>query len=72
MQIIFTHIFMSPGALETQKHKPELTKLLEGSQGDEETLAKKFPSAAKIARELADISKGDFVVTDRNATTHLL
>jgi 3-dehydrosphinganine reductase len=73
VQILFTHISMSPGALETQKHKPELTKLLEGSQGDEATLAKKFPSAAKIAPELvADITKGDFVFTDRNANTHLL
>ena len=73
VQIVFTHIFITEAALETQRHKPELSKEFEGSIGDPTDLAKKFPSAEKIAPEIvAGLANGDFAVMENGANIQLL
>ncbi|KAF2260235.1 putative short chain dehydrogenase/ reductase [Lojkania enalia] len=67
VQCVFAHNFITPTFIEEQKHKPDLTKRLEGTTGDLAELEKsgKFPYAAKIAPEIvAAIDKGDFAIMD--------
>lgn len=67
VQCVFAHNFITPTFIEEQKHKPLLTKKIEGTEGDLATLEKtgKFPPAATIAPEIvANIDKGEFAVMD--------
>ena len=64
-QCVFAHNFITPSFIEEQKRKPDLTKRLEGTQGDLKTLEKNFPYAEKIAPEIVDaIATGDYAVLD--------
>lgn len=46
-----------------QKHKPVATKIIEGTDGDEDKIYQKLPTAADIAKKLLKgISRGDFAV----------
>ena len=67
VQCVFAHTFITPTFIEEQKHKPALTKRIEGTTGDIATLKKTgVPDAGKIAPEIvAAIDKGDFAVMDR-------
>jgi 3-dehydrosphinganine reductase len=67
VQCVFAHNFITPSFIEEQKHRPDLTKRLEGTVGDLDDLEKsgKFPTAEKIAPEILDaIEKGNFAVMD--------
>ncbi|KAF1960408.1 hypothetical protein CC80DRAFT_532852 [Byssothecium circinans] len=57
VQCVFAHNFITPTFIEEQKHKPDLTKRIEGTTGDLADL--------EIAPEIvAAIRKGDFAVMD--------
>ncbi|KAJ8109105.1 hypothetical protein OPT61_g7697 [Boeremia exigua] len=51
--------------VEEQKHKPQLTKEMEGTAGDAAALAKKLPSAKKVADYIvSQIDTSDFAICD--------
>ncbi|KAF2679794.1 short chain dehydrogenase [Lentithecium fluviatile CBS 122367] len=73
VQIVFTHIFITDAALQTQTIKPELTKKFESSLGTPAELAKRYPSAEKIAIQIVEAAeKGDFAVMDSGANVQLI
>jgi hypothetical protein len=59
--------------LQTQRNKPALTKNLESSPGSPTELAKRYPTAEKIAVEIVKAAaRRDFAVMDAGADVQLL
>lgn len=70
VQCVFAHNFVTPTFIEEQKHKPPLTKRIEGTHVEDES---RFPPADKIAPEIvAAVATGDFAVTDTRLEPQVL
>ncbi|PVH90412.1 hypothetical protein DM02DRAFT_678626 [Periconia macrospinosa] len=73
VRIFFTHILMINDALQMQTIKPELTKKFGSSLGTPAELAKRCPSAERIAIEIVEAAeKGDFAVMDSGPNVQLI
>ena len=69
----FPSTFITPGFIEEQKLKPELTKRMEGTVGSIAELKQQYPSAEKVARGIiAGMEKGDFALCDDSMESGLL
>ncbi len=69
----FPSNFISPGFIEEQKLKPQLTKRIEGTSGSTEELERRFPSAVKVAQGIiAGVERGDFALCDDSMESALL
>ena len=69
----FPSTFISDAFFQEQEGKPQLTKQIEGTDGTQEEMKKRHPTAKKIADiVLAGVAKGDFAICDESFESPVL
>ena len=69
----FPSNFTTAAFIDEQKHKPDLTKRIEGTTGSESELIKRLPGPERIAKcIITKVEHGDFAITCGDLETPLL
>lgn len=69
----FPSNFVSTAFVEEQKHKPELTKQIEGTTGPMSEVMSRLPSARRVAEcIISKVERGDFAITCGDLESALL